>query len=178
MLKSDFHMGHAEIWFLFTSASMISRNFCLVNLYRNTISEWAVVIRYENFFIPWVENSSKISPRAKNLVLQRAVGPREARFFSQCWDEEISIPENRPIRKSYISIRCLHGFMSNLIKKSWTDSSTGCFNSKPDVLKWSCDLDSKLLVFWLSLVWFWVVEIYSWSTTWNFLTSDSLSSLR
>ena len=105
------------------------------------------VFRYGNFFIPRVEKSSKISPRAKNLVLQRAVGPREARFFSQCWDEEISIPENRPIRKSYISIRCLHGFMSNLIKKSWTDSSTGCFNSKPDVLKWSCDLHSELLVF-------------------------------
>ena len=45
---------------------------------------------------------------------------------------------------------------------------TGCFNSKPDVLKWSCDLDSELLVFWLSLVWSWVVEIYAWSTIWNF----------
>ena len=39
--------------------------------------------RYGNFFIPRVEKSSKISPRAKNLVLPRAVGPREARFFSQ-----------------------------------------------------------------------------------------------
>ena len=27
----------------------------LVNSYRNTISEWAVVVRYENFFIPRVE---------------------------------------------------------------------------------------------------------------------------
>jgi hypothetical protein len=42
-----------------------------------------VIFRYENFFIPRVEKSSKISPRAKNLVLPRAVGPREARFFSQ-----------------------------------------------------------------------------------------------
>ena len=41
------------------------------------------VFRYGNFFIPRVEKSSKISPRAKNLVLPRAVGPREARFFSQ-----------------------------------------------------------------------------------------------
>ena len=40
------------------------------------------VLRYGNFFIPRVEKSSKISPRAKNLVLPRAVGPREARFFS------------------------------------------------------------------------------------------------
>ena len=41
------------------------------------------VFRYGNFFIPRVEKSSQISPRAKNLVLPRAVGPREARFFSQ-----------------------------------------------------------------------------------------------
>ena len=38
--------------------------------------------RYGNFFIPRVENPSKISPRAKNIALPRAVGPREARFFS------------------------------------------------------------------------------------------------
>ena len=41
------------------------------------------VFRYGNFFIPRVGKSSKISPRAKNFVLPRAVGPREARFFSQ-----------------------------------------------------------------------------------------------
>jgi hypothetical protein len=41
------------------------------------------VFRYGNFFLPRVEKSSKISPRVKNLVLPRAVGPREARFFSQ-----------------------------------------------------------------------------------------------
>ena len=40
------------------------------------------VFRYGNFFIPRVEKASKISPRAKNFVLPRAVGPREARFFS------------------------------------------------------------------------------------------------
>ena len=40
------------------------------------------VFRYGNFFFPRVEKSSKISPRAKNLVLPRAVGPWEARFFS------------------------------------------------------------------------------------------------
>ena len=41
------------------------------------------VFSYGNFFIPRDEKSSKISTRAKNLVLPRAVGPREARFFSQ-----------------------------------------------------------------------------------------------
>ena len=41
------------------------------------------VFGYGNFFIPRVEKSSQISPRAKNFVLPRAVGPREARFFSQ-----------------------------------------------------------------------------------------------
>ena len=40
----------------------------MVNSYRNTISEWAVVFRYENFFIPRVEKASKISPWEKNLA--------------------------------------------------------------------------------------------------------------
>ena len=35
---------------------------------RNTISEWAVIFRYGNFFIPRVEKSSKISPWEKNLA--------------------------------------------------------------------------------------------------------------
>ena len=39
------------------------------------------VFRYGNFFIPRVEKSSQISPRAKNLVLPRAVGPREVSLF-------------------------------------------------------------------------------------------------
>jgi hypothetical protein len=37
----------------------------LVNSYRNTISEWAVIFKYETFFIPRVEKSSKISPWEK-----------------------------------------------------------------------------------------------------------------
>jgi hypothetical protein len=40
----------------------------LVNSYRNTISEWAMVFRYENFFIPRVEKSSKIGPWEKILA--------------------------------------------------------------------------------------------------------------
>ena len=40
----------------------------LVNSYRNKISEWAMIFRYGNFFIPWVEESSKISPWEKNLA--------------------------------------------------------------------------------------------------------------
>ena len=40
------------------------------------------VFKYGNFFIPRVEKSTKISPRAKNLVLPRDEGLREARFFS------------------------------------------------------------------------------------------------
>ena len=86
----------------------------MVNSYRNTISEWAVIFRYENFFIPRVEKSSKISTRAKNLVLPRAVGPREARFFFpranfwgflNPWDEEIFIPENHGPFGNYIPVR-------------------------------------------------------------------------
>ena len=71
MRKSDF--------FFIVSATTISQIFCLVNSYRNTISEWAVVFRYENFFILRVEKSSKISPWAKNLGLPSAVGLLEAR---------------------------------------------------------------------------------------------------
>ena len=40
----------------------------LVNSYRNKISEWAVIFRYGNFFIPRVEKSSKISLWEKNLT--------------------------------------------------------------------------------------------------------------
>ena len=76
----------------------------MVNSYRNTISEWAVVVRYENFFIPRVKKSSKISPWEKNLASR---GPTALGLifedFSTPWDEEISIPEKRLIRKSYIS---------------------------------------------------------------------------
>ena len=53
------------------------------NSYRNIGFPNEPFFRYGNFFIPRVEKSSKISPRAKNLVLPRAVGPREVRFFSQ-----------------------------------------------------------------------------------------------
>ena len=80
---------------------------------RNTISEWAVIFRYGNFFIPRVEKSSKISPWGKKSCLPRAYGPWEDKIFRPWanlwgffhpWDEEISIPENRPIRKSYIYV--------------------------------------------------------------------------
>ena len=43
-----------------------------------------------------------------------------------------------------------------------------CFNTKSDVLNYSCDLDFELLVFWLSLLWSLVVAIYAWSTIWTF----------
>ena len=48
---------------------------------------------------------------------------------------------------------------------------TGCSNVKRDVcdvLNCSSDLDFELLVFWLSLVGSWVVEIYAWLNIWNF----------
>ena len=43
-----------------------------------------------------------------------------------------------------------------------------CFNAKCDVLNCWCDLDFESLVFWLSLVWSWEVEVYAWTTIWNF----------
>ena len=45
---------------------------------------------------------------------------------------------------------------------------TGCLYSKRDVLTCWSDLAFEFLVFWLSLVWSWVVEIYAWSTIWNY----------
>ena len=50
----------------------------------------AVDVRYRNFYIPWVEKTLKISP----------------------WDEKISIPDIRLIRKSLI-------YLSN---KLWFDA--------------------------------------------------------
>jgi hypothetical protein len=55
---------------------------CLVNSYRNTISEWAMVFRYENFFILRVENSSKISPWEKNLASRGPTALGRAIFFA------------------------------------------------------------------------------------------------
>ena len=89
----------------------VKQKFCLVNSYRNTISKWALGFRYRNFFIPRVEKNLKISPWEGNSNLPRAYGPWEDRVsslglifggFFNPWDEEISIPETRPIRKSYI----------------------------------------------------------------------------
>ena len=54
----------------------------MVNSYRNTISEWAVVVRYENFFIPRVEKSSKISPWEKNLASRGPTALGRTRFFA------------------------------------------------------------------------------------------------
>ena len=94
MWKSDFHMTHEETvshfienfkfcchltsffcknCFKSVSASKICQMTAvkiengLVNSYRNKISEWAVIFRYGNFFIPRVEKSSKISPWEKIL---------------------------------------------------------------------------------------------------------------
>jgi hypothetical protein len=86
----------------------------LVNSYRNTISEWAVGFRYGNFFIPWGEKNLKISQWEEKAYLLRAYSPWEESFssrglifggFFNPWDEEISIPETRPIRKSYIFLK-------------------------------------------------------------------------
>ena len=54
----------------------------MVNSYRNTISEWAVVVRYENFFIPRVKKSSKISPWEKNLASRGPTALGRTRFFA------------------------------------------------------------------------------------------------
>ena len=58
----------------------------LVDSYRNTISEWAVCFRYGNFTL-------KLAREKKSLASRGLI-------FG---GEEISIPETRPIRKSYIS---------------------------------------------------------------------------
>ena len=67
---------------------------CWLNSYRNTNFECAVVVRYGNFFIPQVKKPLKISPWEKT---------RES-FLANFWDEETTILDNWPIRKSYISV--------------------------------------------------------------------------
>jgi hypothetical protein len=57
-----------------------------IDSYRNTISEWGVGFRYGNFTL-------KLARGKKNLASRGLI-------FG---GEEISIPETRPIRKSYIS---------------------------------------------------------------------------
>ena len=67
----------------------------LVDSYRNTITEGAVGVRYGNFTL-------KLAQRKKSLAYSGpAVLGRQA-FLPIFGDEEISIPESQPIRKSYI----------------------------------------------------------------------------
>ena len=109
MWKSDFHMTHEEIvshfienfkfcchltsffcknCFKNVSASKICQMTAvkiengLVNSYRNKISEWAVIFRYGNFFIPRVEKSSKISPWEKNLASRGPTALGRTTFFA------------------------------------------------------------------------------------------------
>ena len=95
MWKSDFCMGYVEIlkilFFTYNRGNQDlivivdnkkSKN-CLVNSYRNTISEWAVVVRYENFFIPRVKKSSKISPWEKNLASRGPTALGRTKFFAR-----------------------------------------------------------------------------------------------
>ena len=60
----------------------VKQKFCLVNSYRNKISKWAVVSRYENFLIPRVEKSSKISPWEKNLASRGPTALGRTIFFA------------------------------------------------------------------------------------------------
>ena len=55
---------------------------CLVNSYRNIISKWAVIFRYENFFIPRVEKFSKISPWEKKILHPAGLRPLGGQDFS------------------------------------------------------------------------------------------------
>ena len=61
----------------------------------------AVDVRYRNFFIPRVEKNLKISPWDEKLTSRGLIF---GGFFNP-WDEEISIPDIRLIRKSLIYIR-------------------------------------------------------------------------
>ena len=93
----------------------VKQKFCLVISYKNTISKWALGFRYRNFFIPRVEKNLKSSPWEGNSDLPRAYGPWEDRVsslglifggFFNPWDEGISIPDIRLIRKSLIYLIC------------------------------------------------------------------------
>ena len=56
--------------------------FAYIDSNRNTISEWAVIFRYGNFFIPWVKKSSIISPWEKNLASRGPTALGRTKFFA------------------------------------------------------------------------------------------------
>ena len=144
----------------------VKQKFCLVNSYRNTISKWALGFRYRNFFIPRVEKNLKISPWEGNSYLPRAYGPWEERVsslglifggFFNPWDEEISIPETRPIRKSYISFHSSifgmeeqkmewNGRKQQRRKESYCVENSKPFSNQPN--KRAEILEIFLLLFW------------------------------
>ena len=51
-----------------------------------------------------------------------------AQFLSALFIILVGLPMTRFSEKVIISTRCIHGFMSNLIKKSWTDSIVHTFH--------------------------------------------------
>ena len=73
----------------------------------------AVDVRYRNFFIPRVEKNLKISPWDEKLTSRGPTALGRVSFtsrglifggFFNPWDEEISIPDIRLIRKSLILV--------------------------------------------------------------------------
>ena len=75
------HNNQIETAAIIQKTYQIEAQNCLVNSSRNIISEWAVIFRYENFFIPRVENSSKLSPLEKKPYLAWAYGSWEGKIF-------------------------------------------------------------------------------------------------
>ena len=108
----------------------------MVNSYRNTISEWAVVFRYENFFIPRVEKASKISPWEKNLASRRPTALGRTKFFALglIFEDFPTLGMKKfpyltigPFGNPIIPNRCVSGFLPNLHKKSENLFETAVF---------------------------------------------------
>ena len=143
MWKSDFHMGHVEIWFLVISAIGDFTNFlkmygnlsmaiAYTNSYRNIGFPNGPVFRYGNFFIPRVKKSSKISPWEKNLASRGPTALGRTKFFALgliCEDfstlgmKKFPYLKTGPVGNPIFPIDPLNSNLNNLIKKSWTDSN-------------------------------------------------------
>ena len=93
----------------------------------------AVDVRYRNFFIPRVEKNLKISPWDEKLTSRGPTALGRVSFtsrglifggFFNPWDEEISIPDTRLIRKSYIcTMYILLNYLANTLPTTYQSSN-------------------------------------------------------
>ena len=115
---SIFSQNHVNLPKLWTTSSNISKSvlsksfFCFKN--------WLNLFKKNNLYEEyWTKRPNDLEILIFKILYFSKIVPNFCWLCSWFWTM------TRFIEKMFISSSCIHGFMSNLIKKSWTDSSGG-----------------------------------------------------